>query len=104
MKSEALIQSEIMIALSNGGCKVFRANAGRAYSKTGNPIKLFPPGFPDLCGWRVSDGRFFAIEVKNVKGTLSDDQKKFRAMAKKQKILYGVARSVEDALGIVGRE
>lgn len=101
MKSEALIQSEIMIDLSKLGHKVYRSNAGQVRTTTGQVIKLFPKGFPDLCGWRASDGKFFAIEVKNEKGRLREEQKKFGEFATGQPILYGVARSVEDAIEIL---
>ncbi len=104
MTSEAKIQSEIMLALSKNGCKVFRSNAGKIKTETGQVIKLFPKGFPDLCGWRTSDGKFFAIEVKNEKGKLREEQIIFREFAKKQPILYGVARSKEDALEIVRKK
>ncbi|MGO3307194.1 MAG: VRR-NUC domain-containing protein [Sphingobacterium sp.] len=101
MKSEALIQSEIMLELSKKGHKVYRSNAGKVKTEDGRVILLFPKGFPDLCGWRKSDGKFFAIEVKNEKGRLRDDQKKFGEFAAGQPILYGVARSAGDAVGIL---
>ena len=47
------------------------------------------------------DGQIFFIEVKNEKGRLRDDQKKFMDAMKKRGALVGVARSVEDAMRIV---
>lgn len=101
LKTEADIQSEIMIELSKRGHKIFRANAGKIKTEFGTYIKLFPKGFPDLCGWRKSDGKFIAIEVKNEKGKLRAEQVKFSEFAKTQSILYGVARSKEQAVEIV---
>ncbi|WP_345946491.1 VRR-NUC domain-containing protein [Secundilactobacillus kimchicus] len=65
---------------------------------------LFPKGFPDLCGFRHSDGRFFCLEIKNEKGRLRDDQKLFAKFVGQFPVLYGLARSVEDALKIVGED
>jgi len=104
MKSEHTIQNEIMLALSKNHCTVFRSNAGKVRTEDGRTIMLFPKGFPDLCGFRHSDGRFFAIEIKNEKGRLRDDQKRFAEFAEQYPILYGVARSVDDALRIVSEE
>jgi hypothetical protein len=102
MKSEHQIQNEIMLALSKNGCTIARSNAGRAYSKTGAVIALFPKGWPDLTGFRHSDGKIVLVEVKNDKGRLREDQKKFAERFANLPILYGVARSAEDALKIVG--
>jgi hypothetical protein len=104
--SEHKIQSEIMLALSAHQCTVFRSNAGKIKytdQRTGQTrtIVLFPKGFPDLCGFRHSDGRFFVIEVKNAKGRLRDDQKRFATFIQKYPVLYGVARSADDALAII---
>ena len=104
LKTEADIQSEIMIELSKRGHKIFRANAGKIKTEFGTYIKLFPKGFPDLCGWRKSDGKFIAIEVKNEKGKLRAEQVKFSEFAKTQPILYGVARSSSEAIKIVEDE
>jgi len=101
MKSEHTIQNEIMLALSKNHCTVFRSNAGKVRTEDGRTIMLFPKGFPDLCGFRHSDGRFFAIEIKNEKGRLRDDQKRFVKFAEQYPVLYGVARSVDDALKII---
>lgn len=100
-KSEKAIQNEIMLALSKNGCRVFRANAGEVKTADGRVVKLMPKGFPDITGFRISDGKFLAIEVKNEKGSLRDDQIKFGEFLNKHPVLYGVARSVEEALEIV---
>ena len=101
MKSEATIQGEILLALSQAGHRAWRANAGEVRTQQGYVVKLLPKGFPDIFGYRKDDGKFFAIEVKNDKGKLRDEQKKFKAFAETQPILYGVARSVDDALEIL---
>lgn len=98
---EAEVQNDIMLALSKRGHRVFRSNAGKIRTDTGRFIQLFPRGFPDLLGWRKSDGKFFCIEVKNETGKLRDAQKRFARFAETQPILYGVARSAEEAIGIV---
>lgn len=101
VKSESTIQSEIMLALSKNNHTVWRSNAGKIKTHQGYVIRLFPEGFPDLVGFRGSDGKFFCIEVKKEKGRLREAQKRFAKFAEKKPILYGVARSVEDALRIL---
>lgn len=100
-KSEKAIQNEIMLALSQNGCRVFRANAGEVKTSDGRVVKLMPKGFPDITGFRISDGKFLAIEVKNEKGQLRDDQVKFGNFLSSHPVLYGVARSAEEAIRIV---
>lgn len=100
--TENEIQSEILLEISRRGHRLFRSNAGRIKSAhTGTWIKLLPAGFPDLLGWHKETGQFIAIEVKNAKGSLRKEQIKFAEFAATQPILYGVARSVEDAIAIV---
>lgn len=101
MKSEKAIQNEILLALSQNGCKVFRTNAGEIKTVDGRVVKLLPKGFPDLMGYRMSDGKFLAIEVKNEKGQLRKEQKVFAKLFKQSPVLYGVARSPEEALEII---
>lgn len=93
-----------MMALSQHECTVFRSNAGKIRTEDGRTIVLFPKGFPDLCGFRHNDGRFFVIECKNARGRLRDSQKRFADFIKQYPVLYGVARSVEDALKIIGSD
>lgn len=100
-KTEAEIQNEIMVALSMAGHKVWRSNAGKVRTEHGGVVRLFPAGFPDLVGYRKSDGKFFAIEVKTPKGRLRKEQKKFAEFAEKEPIIYGVARSAKQAVDIL---
>jgi hypothetical protein len=52
------------------------------------------PGVLDLVFW--FNGTSDLIEMKADGGTLSDDQKDFIAKLEKQRIRYGVARTIED--------
>ena len=104
-KSEHEIQSNILLEVSKRGHKIWRSNAGKVKdARTGNWINLLPKGFPDTFGFRKSDGKFFAIEVKNEKGRLRKEQKQFAKFAEGQPILYGVARSPEEAIAIIEEE
>lgn len=106
MKSEHDIQNEIRMALGNHNCFVFRANVGKVKTQDGRWFDTgLPPGFPDLFGFSKSTGKIFFIEVKNEKGRLREVQKRFaNAVLKPNGVIYGVARSVEDALKIVDEE
>lgn len=99
--TEQKIQNEIILAINQRGHRLFRANAGKVITKDNRVIKLLPKGFPDTFGYRKSDGKFIAIEVKTEKGKLRPEQKKFKAFAETQNILYGVARSPQDAIDII---
>lgn len=101
--SEKEIQSMIISAISYLG-KVYNITTGVFATGSGNNkrfVRTFPKGTPDLLGFRYSDGRIFFIEVKKEKGLLSCEQKQFREWVLTTKALYGVARSVEDALLII---
>lgn len=101
MPSEQKIQNDIILAINQRGHRLWRANAGKVVTKDNRIIKLLPKGFPDTFGFRKSDGKFIAIEVKTDKGNLRPEQIKFKEFAEKQNILYGTAHSVEDAIKIV---
>ena len=101
--SEKEIQSMIISAISYLG-KVYNITTGVFAQGSGNQkrfIRTFPKGTPDLLGFRYSDGKIFFIEVKKEKGLLSPEQKQFREWVLTTEALYGVARSVEDALLII---
>lgn len=102
---EHKIQNEIRVALSKNGCTCFRANVGKVYMQNGRFFDTgLPKGFPDLFGFRKKDGKMFFVEVKNEIGRLRPDQKKFRKFAETMPVIYGVARSADDAIRIVNEQ
>lgn len=101
MKSEKAIQNEILLALSQNGCKVFRTNAGEVRTKDGRVVKLLPKGFPDIAGFRMSDGKAVFIEVKNERGRLRPEQIVFGNLLQKFPVIYGVARSADEAIQLI---
>lgn len=106
MKSEHTIQNEIRMALGNHDCFVFRANVGKVKTQDGRWFDTgLPIGFPDLFGFKKTNGKIFFIEVKNEKGKLREAQQKFaECVLSRSNVIYGVARSVKDALHILDNE
>lgn len=99
--TEQEIQNKIILEVNKLGHRLWRANAGKVQTKDNRIIKLFPKGFPDTVGFRKTDGKFIVIEVKTDKGRLRPEQEKFKTFIETQPVLYGVARSVEDAIKII---
>lgn len=106
---ESDVQTQIRLALSDI-CVLVRTNAGVAWQgdKQGNilinirPVKLAFKGFPDLAGYRRSDGRAVYIECKRTRGgKRSPEQIKFIELALKSGCLAGFASTVEEARRIV---
>lgn len=100
-KSEQAIQNEIILKANELGHRLWRSNAGRIVTKDNRIVQLMPKGFPDTVGFRKTDGKFIAIEVKTESGRLRPEQIKFKEFAEKMPILYGVARSVDEAIEII---
>ena len=100
--AETRISREIQVALSDT-CVLVRSPAGLFYAdKTGRrPVRVLVNGWPDLTGWRRSDGRMVLIEVKTPTGRVSMEQARLIDLARAAGCLAGVARSVEDAWRIV---
>lgn len=106
--SEHYIQDMIRLELSKYGL-VFRTNAGSAWGGklvdgvVINPrkIELLPKGFSDLL-FVGTDGRVAFIECKDAKGKLRPEQERFLKLMQKCGHRSGVARSVADALEIIG--
>lgn len=111
-KSEHTIQDEIRLALSQHGI-VLRLNSGKAYGGTRiwdkkygyilkdiRPIALCTKGTPDLL-FIGTNGQVAFIEVKDDKGRVREDQKRFIEVMHTYGIKAGIARSVEDALKII---
>lgn len=103
IKPEHEIQDEIRYMLALNGHDVFRANVGLLKSEDGKRAMStgLPAGFPDLFGSRKGDGKMFFIEVKNDKGKRRPKQIIFAKERSEWPIIYGVARSAEEALMIV---
>jgi hypothetical protein len=100
--SEHKIQNDIRVAVSQHGCTIFRANVGKVKLPNGRWFDTgLPRGYPDLFGFRHSDGKMFFIECKNEVGRLRPEQKVFQKFVKPLPVLYGVARSVDDAIAII---
>ena len=88
----------IMIALSNDGHFVARANVGLFFTRDGRPVSTgLPKGFSDLFGHRQSDSKAFYLEVKGATGRVSVEQQAFLNAMKMRGAIAGVVRSVDDA-------
>lgn len=103
----------IMLGLSAPGVRLFRNNCGALKDADGRLVRygVANPGGSDLIGWRSITvtpdmvGRkvavFLAIEVKSERGKPTDAQENFIVRVRSDGGLAGVARSVDDALGII---
>lgn len=100
-RSEANIQNEIMIALSQAGCLIWRNNVGAWKDPSGRVIRygVGGKGGSDLLGV-CPDGVFLAVECKDAKGRVRPEQLTFIAAVQKAGGRAGVARCVSDALKI----
>ena len=96
--SEADTMRSIMIALSNDGHFVARANVGLFFTRDGRPISTgLPKGFSDLFGHRQGDARAFYLEVKSATGRVTMEQDAFLNAMRIRGAIAGVVRSIEDA-------
>jgi len=110
-KSESNISKEIMLAMSQLGCilwrnETFKAYAGKVTYKNADEVVIqnarfiaggLCNGSSDLIGL-APDGRFLAIEVKSKSGRTSNEQKTFiNAVINKGGIAF-VARSANEAI------
>ena len=111
--SEASTQQEIRLKLSRGPVRLFRNNTGTLLDRNGRPVQFgLCRGSSDLIGLRSVTvtpemvgqrlAVFSAIEVKAPRGRLTAEQEAFLAMVLEMGGLAGVARSVEEAEGVLG--
>ena len=99
--SEAAILHETMLALSDAGCTVFRANVGLFFTRDGRPLKTgLPVGFADLFGHRP-DGRAFYVEIKSETGRVRPQQWQFLKAMRARGAIALVARSAAEAVAAV---
>lgn len=100
--TESDLQRSIMLALSEQGHAVFRANVGQFFTKDGRPIRTgLPVGFSDLFGFRADDAHAFFFEVKTPAGRPSAQQLQFLAAMRQRGAIAGIVRSVDDALQLL---
>ena len=95
MKStEKRTQRQVLDYLLWKGYLYTRLNSGM--TKVENRlIRLAPAGWADIIGM-TKDGRFMAIECKDVKGKQNTNQKEFEKQVLAGGGVYIVARSLED--------
>lgn len=93
------IQNAIRIALSKYGV-VIRQNTGNFELKDGRRIMCGVKGLSDLLF--IGKNKVAFIEVKNATGKISDEQANFIKKMQSLGHIAGVARSVEDALKLIG--
>lgn len=102
---EQALQDGIRVALAQAGYIVFRTNVGKVKTADGRFFDSgLPGGFPDLMGYKPSNGRIYFIEVKTKTGRRRKDQVAFANGLRDKHVIYGVARSAEEAVSIVKNE
>lgn len=81
---------------------LFRNNTGALKDINGRLVKYgLHVGSPDLVGWRISDGLFCGIEVKQPGKKPTPEQITFINAVKKSGGLAGVATDLEEARKII---
>lgn len=102
---EQAIQDSIRVALAQAGYVVFRTNVGKVKTADGRWFDSgLPVGFPDIFGYKPDNGKIFFIEVKTPQGKRRADQVRFANGLRNKQAIYGVARSADEAVGIVQYE
>ena len=112
--SEQHIQNQILLALSEAGCTVWRQNTGLAW--VGTPIQLsngdvllknprrlhvgLCKGSSDIIGMAPC-GRMLAVEVKTQYGKPTQDQLNFISQVNSKGGIAAIARTVDQALRLV---
>ena len=113
---EQAIQNEIRLELGNGECRLFRNNTGCLRNDRGRIVCFgLAKGSSDLIGWKTIEiteemvreaggslkvAVFTAVEVKD-KGRPTPEQRRFISCVQAAGGFAGIARSVEDAEGIM---
>lgn len=99
--TEADLMRSIMLALSQAGHMVFRANVGLLYTRDGRPVRTgLPVGFSDLFGFSADLTPFF-FEVKTSSGRVSPEQAAFLDAMRRRGAIAEVVRSPQAALGFL---
>ena len=102
---EQFLQDSIRVALVQAGYIVFRTNVGKVKTADGRFFDTgLPSGFPDLMGFKPENGKIYFIEVKTPAGHRRKDQINFANFLRDKHVIYGVARSADEAVAIVRNE
>lgn len=103
--AEQALQDSIRVELAQAGYVVFRTNVGKVKTADGRWFDTgLPTGFPDLMGYKPENGRIFFLEVKTKTGRRRKDQVLFAKNLRDKNVIYGVARTAEQAVVIVRNE
>jgi hypothetical protein len=97
--TEKATQKAILDYLSYKHVFHYRNNTGSFQTPEGGFYRFGMLGSPDIVC--VVKGRYIAIEVKDIKGVLNDNQKTFKELLEKAGGLYVVARSLDDVISIL---
>lgn len=102
---EQATQDSIRVVLAQEGYIVFRTNVGKVKTADGRWFDTgLPSGFSDLMGYKPENGKIFFIEVKTETGRRRKDQVAFANGLRNKNVIYGVARSADEAVTIVRNE
>lgn len=101
--TETEIMRRIMVECADIAV-LMRYNVGLFYTQYGTQIKIGTKGTSDLIGFRLSDNKFVAIEVKTETGRPSKEQRAFLAAMHEYGNIAGIARNVEEARAIIKGE
>lgn len=96
MIKESDIQKQISDFLEYSGFLVIKINNVGIMKPNGSYIPPRQKGISDLIACK--NGKFYAFEVKNEKGKLTEHQKLFLEQVKSVGGIAGVVRSVEDVI------
>lgn len=103
-QNESAIMHQIMVALSQAGCLIYRNNTGTAFTRTGAMIRFgLCVGSSDLIGI-APGGKFIAFEVKTDTGRPTIEQKRFINAVIAAGGIAGIVRSPAEALALINRE
>jgi hypothetical protein len=111
--TEQQIQQQIRLQCSRGPVRLHRNNTGTLRDQHGRPVQFgLAKGSADLIGWTTRTitpdmvgqqvAVFTSIEVKSATGRLRPDQRQWLEAVQAAGGIAGVARSVEDAMGLTG--
>jgi hypothetical protein len=111
--TEQQIQQHIRLTCSTGSTRLFRNNTGTLRDQHGRPVSFgLCKGSADLIGWRTVTitqemvgqqvAVFTSIEVKAASGRLRPEQRQWLDAVQAAGGVAGVARSVDDALALLG--